>query len=147
VTDIDWLAVDLVVSGQRLALRPDEKRAVIRRLESKMLVQGEQNQDVPPWRLTATQLAERMLMSKRNVERLASELPEADKAVCPVCRGPMWVLWTGVVEPHGDGFHETCPMSDRFPRCVVGLLPMPTGLLRMRIVWLVASGAVWSVAS
>lgn len=112
---------------------------VVRRMEDKLLKNGESNADVPPWRLTAGKLAERMGMSQRNVERISSDLPEADKAKCPVCKGDMWVLWTGVVEPHGDGYHQDCPMSDRFSGQVVELLPTPWGLVRMRIRWLVAS--------
>lgn len=122
--DIDWRAVDMVCEGTRLALTTDEKRMVIRRLAPKMLSTGD-------WywakstaaKLTAGQVAERLQTSERSVQRTLSELPDADKRVCPVCMEDMWVLDSGVVEPHADRLSEQCPMSGR---------PMLTGLAAIR---------------
>jgi len=111
---IDWLAVEMVCQGTRLALRPDEKRMVVRRLDHRMLAHADNNTDILPWQLRARDVAERLNMSLRNVQRLSANLPPADKQPCPVCREPMWVIRaTGCVEPHGNRLNEQCPMSDR----------------------------------
>ena len=106
--DIDWLAVEMTVQGTRLALNRDEKLMAIRRLEHRMLAKGESD-----WlKLSAGQLAERLQICSRTVERLWAELPMANKVNCPVCREPMWAqLDGGVVEPHPDRMYDECPMS------------------------------------
>ena len=115
VRHIDWLAVDMVCQGTRLAhLTPDERRMVIRRLEHRML-----NSDDWYWsqtsgaKLTARQVADRLAVTPRSVERFQAELPPATEQPCPVCREPMWVLDTGTVEPHPDRLYRQCPMSGR----------------------------------
>ena len=133
MTDIDWLAVEMVCEGTRLShLTAQEKKAAIRRLSPRLVAANEKNRDLLPHQLTSDMVAERLGMSRRNVERIKADLPEAVQAICPVCRGRMWVLQTNVVEPHGNGIYEECEMSDRLFGQVVGLLrsPFPTSQLR-----------------
>lgn len=128
MTDIDWLAVDMVCQGTRLAhLTPPEKKAAIRRLSSRMVATTDNTNDLLPHQLTAQTVAERLGMSRRNVERIKAELLDATERRCPVCGCRMWVLHTNVVEPHGNGIHEECGMSDRLFGQVVGLVPSPFG--------------------
>jgi len=128
MSDIDWLAVQMVCEGTRLPLSAAEKRMVIRRVEHRMLTATDNTTDISPGKIRARDLAELLDTSQRNVERVAADLPDADRRRCPVCKGWMWVLPTGVVEEHGDGFHDTCPMTDRIAETVVGLLQRPEGL-------------------
>lgn len=137
MSDIDWLAVQMVVDGYRLALKPGEKKAVMRRIEPKLLLAHENGPYPPPGKIRARDVAERMGMSKRNVERLVADLPPAVKGKCPVCREPMWVLKdTNVVEAHGNPINEECEMSGR-------LMPSPPrGLAALRpdlYAWLVSA--------
>jgi hypothetical protein len=111
---IDWYAVDLVVGeGKSLkGLTTAEVRMVVRQLSDRMVNRDESNHDLPLWRLTSTKVAELLHMSPDNIQKVRSRLPKATKHRCPECRGVMWVLdETGVVEEHGDAFHETCAMS------------------------------------
>lgn len=149
MTDIDWLAVEMVCEGTRLShLTAQEKRAVIRRLSHRLVASNENNHDLLPHQLTSEMVAQRLGMSRRNVERIKSDLPDGVPHVCPVCRGRMWVLPTNVVEPHGNGVYADCDMSDRMFGQVVGLLPSPFPTSRLRGLaslrpdlygWLVAS--------
>jgi len=113
VTDIDWLLVDNVCRGIRyqFPLKPDEKRMVVRRLADKLLSHNDDG--VPPGKMSAHELAERLGVTGRSIERYKAALPPARKQTCPVCREPMWVLDNGVVEPHGDRIFQECVMSGR----------------------------------
>lgn len=115
MSDIDWLAVDMVCEGTSLALTPDEKRMVIRRLAPRMLKLDDWHwAKATASKLTSIQVAERLRITDRSVERIKAELPLADAAVCPVCRETMWVLVeNGTVEAHSDSHYQECPMSKR----------------------------------
>ena len=106
--DIDWLAVDMVVSGTALKLHSAEKRMVMRRLADKML----KNTDSPycTWKLGCDEVARRLQTTDRTIIRYLQEMPAGDKKPCPVCREPMWVV-SGVVEAHPDRLFVECPMS------------------------------------
>ena len=131
---VDWLAVDHVVDGKPMrGLTTAEVRMVVRALSDRMVGLNESNHDLPPWRWTATKVAELLHMSQSNIIQVRSRLPKATKRRCPECRGDMWVLdENGTVEEHGNGFHETCSMTNRLGRQVVGLLPVPQALLVLR---------------
>ena len=106
---------------------------VVRALSDRMVGLTESNHDLPPWRWTATKVAELLHMSQSNIIQVRSRLPKATKRRCPECRGDMWVLdENGTVEEHGNGFHETCSMSNRLGRQAVGPLPVPQALLVLR---------------
>lgn len=107
---IDWVAVDFVVNGSQLALRPCEKRAVIRRLADRMRPIHATNWDTR-WKWTSEDIADRMYVSARQVQRMKDELPQAEKTLCPVCGQDMWVWVNGVVEAHPDALNQECPMS------------------------------------
>ena len=112
--DIDWQVVDWVATGTRMigGLTPDEKRMIIRRLDEKMLDESDEFRAYGvEGKLSALTVADRLRTTTRSVHRLRSELPPATKRVCPVCHEPMWVLNTGVVEPHADRIYEKCEMS------------------------------------
>jgi len=114
---IDWTAVEMVCQGTSLYLKPDERKMVIRRLEHRML-------QATDWRwsqrtgskLTCEQVAERLQISLRSVERMQTDLPQADKRVCPDCFEDMWVTAEGVVEPHPDRYMEQCKASGCYAR-------------------------------
>lgn len=107
---IDWFAVEVVCNGSQLALNPAERRAVVRRLHHKMRPQYVTKWDAK-WSLTTEEVAERMYVTPRSVQRMKDELPEADKTCCPVCGQDMWVWRNSVVEPHPDGLNQECPLS------------------------------------
>lgn len=107
---VDWFAVECVVSGTQLALNVPERRAVIRRLEHRMRLPHVARWDAYGT-LTAEDVAERMYVTPRSIQRMKEELPEADKRRCPVCGEDMWVWHNGIVEPHPDGLNQECPMS------------------------------------
>jgi hypothetical protein len=110
---IDWLAVHFVVEGSALKLRPDEKKMVMRRLESKVVTAQEcQGGLVPPGKLTLAEVADRLQITDRSVSRFLAEMPCGEKKTCPVCHESMWVV-SGVVEPHPTKLFEECPMSGR----------------------------------
>lgn len=108
--DIDWLAVDMVVSGTPLKLHTAEKRMAMRRLGDKML----KNTDSPycTWKLTSYEVARRLQTTDRTIIRYLQEMPAGDKQACPVCHEPMWVV-DGVVEPHPDRLFNECPMTNK----------------------------------
>lgn len=122
MSDIDWLAVDFVCQGATLKLRAAEKAAVVRRMDDRMLGNG---QNVGPvGKLSAAQLAERLCTTEKSVQRFRSDLPLASRDVCRVCREPIWVVVdTGLVEAHPDRLMVECPMSGK---------PMPRGLAAVR---------------
>ena len=130
---IDWAAVEWVVQGDCLRLTPAEMRMVVRRLDEKLINLGESMQDIPPGRLTSKDLAQRMRTTSTNVIAIRARLDPAEKSKCPVCRDVMWVLGTGVVEEHPDGFLQPCVMSNRFAESPVFLRPTPEGLLSPRL--------------
>lgn len=106
--DIDWLAVDMVCSGASMHhLTRPERKMVVRRLSDRMLRYGSSPYAAG---LTAEDVAKRLGVSSREVERLKAELPAADKRTCPVCKEPMWVIGAEV-EPHPDRIFNECPMS------------------------------------
>lgn len=107
--DIDWLSVEMICQGESLELKyPDEKRAVIRRLEDKLLHVHDSTFYVPPGKISATEAARRMRTTERSVIRYRNALPPATKQICPDCGEPMWVLADGTVEPHPTALYETC---------------------------------------
>lgn len=108
MSGIDWLAVNFVVEGARLKLRPAEKAAVMRRLAPKMQRHNEHH----PGKLSTEEVAFRLRCSERDIERYLARLPLGEVRTCPVCREPMWVVG-GVVEPHPDRLFAECPMSGR----------------------------------
>lgn len=110
MTDIDWLAVDMVCSGTPLKLRKAERVAAVRRMSERMLRPSEQNFDGR--KLPCSEVARRLQVDERSVIRYNNELPPADKRVCPVCRQDMWVVF-GTVEPHGNSIFQECVMSGR----------------------------------
>lgn len=116
---VDWGAVEMVVSGASLALKPMEKKMAMRRLAERM------RHDVSCYGrgIPAEEIARRLGCSERSVVRLAAGLPDADKTTCPVCHEPMWVV-AGRVEAHPDRLAQECPMSDQ--------LYGPQGLARVR---------------
>ena len=112
--DVDWLAVEMVCQGSVLALRTNEKRMVVRRLADRLLTNDDPvGSSVPPGKLTAQQVADRLRTTERSVQRYQAELPAAHPRECPVCLQQMFVLTTGIVEQHPDRLYEPCPMSGR----------------------------------
>jgi len=109
-TEIDWLAVQLVVhDGHCLKLRHDEAMAVIRQLDERMLAVSDPVWDIPPGKLTSQQVAQRLRTTDRSVMRWRKELPPATKATCAVCGQTMWVLLhDGHIEPHPNRLLKTC---------------------------------------
>ena len=110
MTDIDWLAVDMVCTGTVVPLTKHERRAAIRRLSERMLKVGDWHCEGR--NLTCTEVARRLRCTERTVLRDVRALPPAEKRVCPICRQPMWIS-LGTVEPHPDAIHVECPMSGR----------------------------------
>jgi shikimate 5-dehydrogenase len=109
MSDIDWLAVHFVVSGTPMNhLTVPEKKAALRRLNEKL----NHTPSVYAPGLTTEEVARRLGITQRSVERHIAQLPAADKTVCRVCREPMWVV-DGVVEPHPTRLLEECPMSNK----------------------------------
>jgi len=112
---IDWTAVEMVCQGTSLDLKPDERKMVIRRLDQRMLTNVDRTKNY--WspttsaKLTCEQVAERLRISARSVERIQTDLPKADKRVCPDCMEDMWVTEDGLIEAHPDRFGEQCPAS------------------------------------
>lgn len=106
--DIDWLAVEMVCGGKALKLRLPERRAVVRALDHRMLVPGDDNMNVPPGMLSAPAVAALMKTTTRSVARLRAALQPATKMRCPHCREQMWVCDNGTVEPHPNRWNETC---------------------------------------
>ena len=106
MTDIDWMAVTWVCNGTPLKLTRDEKLMVIRRLADKMATSPSKYDDGLP----IPEVARRLQITTRTVERLKSELSHADPMVCPVCREHVWVV-AGTVESHPDALFNQCPMS------------------------------------
>ena len=111
MTDIDWLAVEMVCNGTALRLTAVERRMVMRRLADKMARTG----SVYETGLTAEEVARRLGCTSRSVERFKNDLPPADKRKCPVCGNPMWVI-AGRVEAHPDRLFNECLMSGRYVR-------------------------------
>ena len=111
MSDIDWLAVEWVCSGVVLKLKPQEKRAVIRRLMPRMLENRESSFYTN--KLSSTEVARRMVTTERSVERYKAELAGATETSCPHCRQRMWVI-AGQIAPHPNvQLSEDCPMSGR----------------------------------
>lgn len=111
---IDWAAVQWAVQGTRMRLGPEERRVVVRQLHNRMLAPGDRTTDLLPGQLSSQDVAERIGSTREAVTALRYRLPAASEAVCPMCRGPVWVVdATGVVEEHATGLLEQCPMSGR----------------------------------
>jgi len=151
---IDWQAVDYVVRGGTLhGLTSAEVRMIARQVSDRMLDVGDSSKHIPPGKLTATMMGERVGMSETGMQAVFRRLPEAERRRCPECRGDMWVLANGVIEEHGDRYlQDSCTMSDRLADGTVALQPMPRRLLPRRLLlrglarmrpdlyrWLVAS--------
>ena len=129
MTDIDWLAVDMVCSGASMALHPDERRAALRRMAARMIVNGDSMYDYSGL-LSAEEVGRRIRMDVRSVQRIRSGLPPATETTCPVCRERVWVAGN-VVEPHPDRLLEDCPMGGRaMPAPVRGLAALRPDLFR-----------------
>lgn len=134
MTDIDWIAVDQVVTENiPMKLTPTEKRMVVRRLESRMLTADD-------WywspktaaKLTTPQVAELLFLSPRSVERMCKDLPPATEQVCPECGQRMWVYPNRIVEAHPTAYpDEECVLSEtRLPAPVRGLAALRPDLYR-----------------
>lgn len=109
MTDIDWLAVDMVCSGIKLAgLTRRENMAIMRRLAPRMRNTSSQYDSG----LSAIEVAERLGTTTRTVQRMLVDLPDAQQSRCPVCGEPMWIS-SGVAEPHPDALFRECPISGR----------------------------------
>lgn len=107
---IDWLAVDFVCQGASLALKPDEKRAVVRQLSPRMLRPDEDFwSPATAAKISARTVAERLRIDPRSVQRIRDELPPATKGRCPHCREQVWVLENGAIEPHANQYYDDCP--------------------------------------
>lgn len=106
MSDIDWLAVEMVCDGAALKLTTAERRMVMRRLADKMA----RTSSVYDSGLTAEVVARRLGVTPRTVERLQAQLAPADKRTCPVCHQAMWVVGSEV-EAHPDRLFKECPMS------------------------------------
>ncbi len=123
MSDIDWRAVNNAVDGTPQILnRPEEKTAVIRRLQHRMLTPDDWHwSPKTATKLTCEQVASRILVTKgggpprpmatRSVERIAAALPPATRYVCPDCGEDMWVTDAGIVEPHPTRFADQCGAS------------------------------------
>jgi hypothetical protein len=96
---------------------------VVRRLDDRMLDRNDGYWDrATLGKLTAAQVAERLCVSERSVQRLRDELPAATKSPCPVCHETMWILRdTNTVEDHPDRLYEQCPMSGQTLQVRTGL--------------------------
>jgi hypothetical protein len=117
MTDIDWRAVYWLVNGDRKQitdLNKNEQRAVIRRLQDKMIPPtGRLHHDPYPWMLTHDEIGERIGVSSRTIMRIQDELPYAHNDDCPVCGCHMWVHdHDSYVEPHPDRLMNECPLSN-----------------------------------
>ena len=106
---LDWLAVEMVCSGKRMKLTQwQERYAVVRALDHRMLVPEDDTMNVPPGVLSASNVADLMQTTARSVARLRASLPPATKMRCPDCREPMWLRDDGTVEPHPNRWNDTC---------------------------------------
>jgi hypothetical protein len=130
MSDIDWLAVEMVCNGATLQLTGDEKRVAMRRLSEKMLTNSDCYYS-SSHKLTAEEISRRMKTTTRSVQRLNSDLPPAHKTTCPVCRQTMWIS-NGVVEPHPDSLYVDCPMTGR--QTLRGLAAVRPDLYRWALV-------------
>ena len=94
-------------------LTPTEKRMVLRRLSERMLHLDDWHYATTTTvKLTTSTVAEWLSTTPRSVQRTLSELPKADKDVCPVCKETMWVV-NDIVEAHPDRLMDTCVMTGR----------------------------------
>lgn len=108
---IDWFAVDVVCGGGQMRLRPQERRAVVRRMDDKLLHMNMKARD-QSGKISIEALADRMFCTPRTAQRIKDELPPADKRTCPVCGQHMWVWPNEIVEAHPDSFYNECPLSN-----------------------------------
>jgi hypothetical protein len=108
---IDWLAVTWVCEGKALPLSAAEKRVVVRQMSDQVICNGGSGEYPPPGKLFLRQLAERLGMSVRSIDRIRAGLPRATKRLCPHCKGSAWVLDSGAVEEHCDGFYFPCSLT------------------------------------
>jgi hypothetical protein len=121
---IDWAAIEWVAQGCAAILTPRERKLAVRRLAHRLIDQAWNVNDIPAGRLTAAQLGALMGCTDAAVIQTRRRLPPAERRRCPECGGVMFVLAGGVVEEHGDGFHERCAMSDRLvPRGLAAVRP------------------------
>lgn len=129
---IDWAAVEWVIQGHAKVLTTRERQLALRRLGPRMIdANSGDNRHIPPGRFTAEQLGQRMGCTGTALWRTWRRLPPAERRRCPKCRGPMFVLTDGVVEEHGDGFHNRCGMSGRrMPPAPRGMAAIPPDLYR-----------------
>lgn len=106
---IDWLAVEMVCNGTPLRLRyAAEKRAVIRRLDDKLVTADEFDNYTPPGKVTATDVARWLHTTERSVWRMRHNLPPAVKGRCPRCGEQVWVHLDGTIEAHPNPVWDTC---------------------------------------
>lgn len=106
---IDWLAVEMVCGGQRMKLRfPEERRAVVRYFDSRMLNNGDNPVDLPPGIVTASYVASLICIDARSIVRIRNSLRAAVRRRCPQCAEPMWVCDDATVELHANRWNETC---------------------------------------
>lgn len=112
MTDIDWLAVEMVCGGASIHhLTKAERSMVIRRLSDRMRTGGSRYLTG----LTSEAVAIRLGVSTREIDRAKAELPDGQRSQCPVCHEPMWIV-AGQVEAHPDRLSNECLMSGQYVR-------------------------------
>jgi hypothetical protein len=129
MSDIDWLAVDTVLSnGSYSGLDKPTMVAIIRRLNHRI-----RNTDDSPYaeKISLDDIARRMGTTERMVLRIRESLPAVKPMKCPVCCQQVWVA-NGKVEPHPDTspehFNYDCPMSGQ--KTLTGLAAVRPDLYR-----------------
>ena len=117
MTDIDWRAVYWLVNGDRKQitnLNKNEQRAVIRRLQDKMIpAHGPQHFNPYPWMISHDEIGQRIGVTGRTIMRILTEMPDANPDWCPVCGCGMWIVAAdSLVEAHPDRLMNECPLSN-----------------------------------
>ena len=123
MTDIDWLAVETVLSGgSYTGLDKPTMTAIIRRLNHRI-----RNTHDSPYteKISLDDISRRLGTTERMVLRIRESLPAAKSVECPWCRETVWMA--KVIEPHHDPdpkkWNQTCQLSGK---------PMLTGLAATR---------------
>jgi hypothetical protein len=111
MSDIDWPSVDYVVTiGPLHGLRVPEKKMAVRRFAEKM----NRTPSIYAAGLTTGEVAHRLGITERSVERTLAQLPPGVKNNCPKCGEFMWVV-DGIVEAHPGRLLDKgdCEMSNK----------------------------------
>jgi len=110
MSDIDWHIVDVVCNGTIAPLTVEERDAALRRMADRMLDNSDSY--LSGNKITTVEVARRLGVNERTVQRMKAALPESVRELCPVCRQTMWIV-EDIVEPHPDSLNQECPMSNR----------------------------------